>query len=161
MNHVNESPGTSMIAGHCHLSVTELTFVQISCLALQCVWPANTRTSVNGGNSNAEVAWADLPFERWLCLLAQKVAFFHQNDRLILSMCRAPCGVLKKREDRPLAWHLVQKQHTRQKRLSYQLTLSKCPLNSKLKSNDCLLLVSAWKFIQITEELVQFMKTIY
>lgn len=75
--------------------------------------------------------------------LAQKVVFVHQNDRLILSVCRAVYGVMKKSEDRPLAYSLVQKQHTHQKRLSYQLTLSKCHLKNKLESDDYLLPVSA------------------
>lgn len=49
--------------------------------------------------------------------LAQKVGFVHQNDRLILSVCRATYEVMKKSEDRPLAYSVVQKQHTHQKRL--------------------------------------------
>lgn len=87
------------------------------------------------------------------------IGFWHRRLHFLIRMIdwssvrRAPWGVLKKKEDRPLAGRLAQKQHACQKRLSYQLTLSKCALGPILKS-DCLLLVSAWKFIQITEELV-------
>lgn len=47
--------------------------------------------------------------------LEQKIGFVHKSDRLVLSMCGALCGIMKTREDRPLASSLVQKQHTHQK----------------------------------------------
>lgn len=60
------------------------------------------------------------------------------------SLCAEPCcRVMKKREDGPLTCSLVQKQHTHRERLFYRLTLSKCHLKSKLRPNDCLLLISA------------------
>lgn len=91
--------------------------------------------------------------------LAQKVGFVHQNDRFILSVCRTVYRVMKKSEDRPLAYSLVRKQHTHQKRLlstdSFQVSPKKqIEVCLKIHRNHRGVVYSLWRqFIRTGQHL--------
>lgn len=94
------------------------------------------------------------PLKADCAFLAQKVGFVHPSDRLTLSLCRALCEVMKRREDGPLAYR--RKQSTHQKR-PYELTFS--PVTSKANWGwiiVCFLCLFKSSFIN-----AQFKKNVY
>lgn len=98
MSHNDGSPDTSMIAGYCHLAVTGRPscrflawhFTASEFLKLGYQWTVSTKMQ--------KLFELTSHLKHDCAFLAQKVGFVHQADRLVLPVCRALYGVMKRRE---------------------------------------------------------------